>query len=389
MDLNDLASAPSRHRARCATRYPAVLVAALLAATSQATASTVTVSSLLQLSGASAAQRSEALYQSLMSVDSVPLTASTARQAQMLEWLHSFSEPRDIVVTRETLPYVTLGAIRHVYIRADTQWQGNGLLERLLEKPDQYYWNTCSYLVEMFTHVMEEFEVPTRPLQHFRTANFTHATCEFYSFQREDWVFADLLYGAIFVDGGSHVASFALLADEMTSHGVTPAEQTVWEHSYLRFYSVFDTTPVPSPVPVNENLDKRAYSVVVDYYFPLTAVRYDDVLYYSPSSRPIQAPVSSQHRGRWLVVDASHDPDLGLTRYDPSFWTWFHDRYHLRDGGNYTYDVLRLVDGFGGLDSFDPTSRLLLVPELTPQGPMMSVYDRAMLETARVFRLRP
>lgn len=365
----------------------AVVVASLGSADGQANSLEMSSLELGPLSGVSAEERSKRLYDTLLEYDDVPLTATTKRQHEILDWLRPFTEPKGVVVTRETLPYVALGAIRHVYIRADTQWHGTGLLEALLAEPDDYYWNTCSYLVEMFTHVMDAFDVPTRPLQHFRTVEFTHATTEFYSDQTADWVFVDVLYGSVFVDTFGHAASFATLTHELTTYGVTIPAQPSWEHRYLRFYSVFDTEPVPSTVPVVEQLDKRSYAIVVDYYFPVTAIRYDDVLYRSASSRPIHAPVSGQHRGRWLVIDASLDPEVSLARYDDDFWTWFQGRYHLLAGGNYTYDVLQLSDGLAGVMRFDPTSRLLRYAEPTPTGSRMSIHDAVPLPHTRLFQL--
>lgn len=379
-------SVSPRRQASWMTRCGVALCASFGLQAVYATPVAVTTLGLAQASGAGQEQRAKQLYESLAAFDGTALGATTKRQHDILDWLHEFTEPRGLVVSRETLPYVTLGAIRHVYIRADVQWQGGGLLDALLANPNEYYWHTCSYLVEMFTHVMDEFEVPTRPLQHFRMVDFTHATCEFYSEQAEDWVFVDLLYGSVFVDATAHAASFATLVDEMTSHGVSVPAQPSWAHNFLRFYSVFDTQPVPSPVPLVEQLDKRNYAVVVDYYFPVTAIRYDDVLYHSASSRPINAPISAQHRGRWLVIDASLDPELSLARYDGTFWTWFHDRYHLRSGGNYTYDVLQLSDGLAGVLRFDPTSRLVRHAEVTPSGLGMSIHDAVPLPHTRLFR---
>jgi len=334
-------------------------------------------------------QRAQKLYDSLLAQDAHALTAETTRQREILDWLHTFTDPLGLVVTRETLPYVTLGAIRHVYIRAADQWQGAGLLEALLADPSAYYWHTCSYLVEMFTHVMDAFDVPTRPLQHFRMIDFTHATCEFYSERAEDWVFVDLLYGSVFLDTSARAASFAALGHALTTYGVGLAQQPAWAHTPVRFYSVFDTEPVPSPVPLVEQLDKRDYAIVVAYYFPVTAIRYDDVLYHSASSRPIHAPVSAQHRGRWLVVDTSLDPEVALARYDSAFWAWFQDRYHVRSDGNYSYDVLQLSDGAAGVLRLDPTSRLVRRAELTPAGPGLSIHDAVPLPHTRLFRWWP
>jgi hypothetical protein len=173
---------------------------------------------------------------------------------------------------------------------------------------------------------------------------------------------------------------------EMMEHGVTIAEQPSWSHTCLRFYSVFDTEPVPSPVPVVEQLDKRNYAVVVDYYFPVTAIRYDDVLYHSASSRPIHEPISAQHRGRWLVVDASLDPQVSLARYDGAFWAWFEQRYHVYSGGNYTYDVLQLSDGNAGVQRFDPTSRLIRQVALSSPGLSVSIHDAVPLPHTRLLR---
>jgi len=325
------------------------------------------------------------LYAALHQVDSLELVGATVRERSILNWLDTFAGPRNLVITRENLPYVTLGAIRDVYMHGQQQWFGNGLLEALLARPDRSYWHQCSYLVQMFTQVMDTFDIAIRPLQHFRREDYTHATCEFYSVAEGDWVYVDVLYGAVFIAPSLAVASYADIAHEMSIHGSNLLSQGLWSYEAVRYYSTFDTAPVVSPVQLVDDLDKRDYGVVVERYFALTAIRYDDVLYHSPASRPIANPISPGHLGRWLVIDLSADRDIDLLRYDGAFWSWFHERYHLNAGGSYTYEVLRLADQRARVERAAPASRVIRRAQAIAHGNVLALFDAVPLPQTRLF----
>lgn len=334
------------------------------------------------------ALRNGALYDRLMAVDAAPLQAESEFQQQILDWIRPYADAQGRVITRSTLPYVTLGVIRHFYIAGDTQWDGDGLMAEWLANPTPGYWHSCAYLTDVLVDVLRAFDIPSRAVQHFKYESATHATCEFYSEFKDDWVYVDALYGSVFLDALSVPASYAELANEICLYGVAPEAQDAWRYQPLRFYEPFESTPVPSTVEIVEELDKRDYAILVDFYLAVTAIRYDDELYRPSGEETIELPVTGDHRGRWLVLDTSKDLDVNLDRYGESFWSWVHTRYHLDSGGRYSYDVVELRDGRADLIPNAPSSDLEVTLEVG-RGAVVRIFDMVSEEPSELFRFIP